>query len=69
MAAAPAAAASMPASAPVSAATAMTGGKLDARALGVFLVEDVEGGQAHIGDFLLGEQHSGVVLPGACGTR
>jgi hypothetical protein len=49
-------------SASVPAATAVPGGKLDAGVLGVLLVEDVERGQAHIGDFLFREQHAGAVL-------
>jgi hypothetical protein len=57
------AAATAATSASVPAAAAMAGGKLDAAALSVFLVEDVEGGQAHIGDFLLSENHPGAVLP------
>jgi hypothetical protein len=64
----PVAAATAATSASVPAATAVTGGKLNSVALGVFLVEDVEGRQAHIGDFFLREQHPAAVLPVAGGT-
>jgi hypothetical protein len=40
----------------------MAGRKLHTRAMGIFFIEDVEGGEADVGNFFLSEQHSTAAL-------
>jgi hypothetical protein len=40
----------------------MAGRKLHTQAMGIFFVEDVEGGETDVGNFFLTEQHSSVAL-------
>jgi hypothetical protein len=46
----------------MAAAAAVTRGELDAGTGRIFFVEDIERGQTDVGDFLLSNQHSRVVL-------